>query len=41
MRKLQFNYFPKNWKYAKVIPIPKSGKPAHDEINGYRPINLV
>ena len=37
---LKFNHFPKVWKHAKVIPIPKPGKPAN-ELSSYRPISLL
>ena len=37
---LKLNHFPKIWKHAKVIPIPKPGKPAH-EVSSYRPISLL
>lgn len=32
-------YFPDSWKLAKVIPIPKSGKPPENP-ESYRPISL-
>nr|AAB04627.1 reverse transcriptase [Chironomus tentans] len=37
---LKLNHFPKVWKHAKVIPIPKPGKPTN-EVSSYRPISLV
>lgn len=37
---LKLNHFPKIWKHAKVIPIPKPGKPAN-EVSSYRPISLL
>jgi len=37
---LKLNHFPKIWKHAKVIPIPKPGKPAN-ETSSYRPISLL
>ena len=37
---LKLNHFPKVWKHAKVIPIPKPGKPAN-ELSSYRPISLL
>jgi hypothetical protein len=37
---LKLNYFPKAWKHAKVIPIPKPGKPSN-EVSSYRPISLL
>ena len=37
---LRLSHFPKAWKHAKVIPIPKPGKPAN-EVSGYRPISLL
>jgi len=37
---LKLNHFPKIWKHAKVIPIPKPGKPAN-ELSSYRPISLL
>lgn len=37
---MKFNYWPKSFKYAKVIPILKSGKPPSD-VKSYRPISLL
>lgn len=37
---LKSGYFPKTWKDATVIPIPKSGKHLTNPIN-YRPISLL
>lgn len=37
---LKLEYFPKVWRHAKVIPIPKPGKPAN-ELSSYRPISLL
>lgn len=37
---LKLQHFPKVWKHAKVIPIPKPGKPAN-EVSSYRPISLL
>lgn len=37
---LELGYFPKVWRHAKVIPIPKPGKPAN-EVSSYRPISLL
>lgn len=37
---LKLQYFPDRWKIAKVIPIPKPGKPSEDP-NSYRPISLL
>lgn len=37
---LKLNSFPKIWKHAKVIPIPKPSKPAN-ELSSYRPISLL
>lgn len=37
---LKLGHFPKVWKHAKVIPIPKPGKPAN-EVSSYRPISLL
>jgi endonuclease/exonuclease/phosphatase family metal-dependent hydrolase len=37
---LSLSYFPKSWKIAKIIPIPKT-KPASTIPNDYRPISLL
>lgn len=37
---LKHQYFPITWRKAKVIPIPKPGKP-HDLVSSYRPISLL
>lgn len=37
---LKFQYFPKVWRNAKVIPIPKPGKP-RGLVTSYRPISLL
>lgn len=37
---LKLEHFPKVWKHAKVIPIPKPGKPTN-EVSSYRPISLL
>lgn len=37
---LKLGYFPKNWKCAKVIPIPKSGKVPNNPLH-LRPISLL
>ena len=37
---LQTTYFPSSWKIAKVIPIPKPGKPVTN-ITSYRLISLL
>ena len=37
---LSLSYFPKSWKIAKIIPIPKS-KPASTNPTDYRPISLL
>lgn len=37
---LLLNYFPVKWKIAKVIPLPKPGKPT-DDPRSYRPISLL
>ena len=37
---LMFGYFPIVWKSAKVIPIPKPGKPPFDPCS-HRPISLL
>lgn len=37
---LKIQYFPDAWKLAKVIPIPKAGKPL-DSMQSYRPISLL
>lgn len=37
---LKFGYFPKNWKCAKVIPIPKPGKIPNNPLH-LRPISLL
>ena len=37
---LTLQHFPKVWKHAKVIPIPKPGKPPN-ELSSYRPISLL
>lgn len=39
-RILSMGYFPKSWKMAHVIPIPKPGKPANEAKN-LRPISLL
>lgn len=39
-RCLQLNYWPKSFKTAKVIPIPKAGK-STDSSSSYRPISLL
>ena len=36
----KYEYFPKYWKRANVIPIPKPGKDKKDPVN-YRPISLL
>lgn len=37
---LRLGYFPAQWKVAKVILIPKPGKPPQD-VSSYRPISLL
>lgn len=37
---LRFQYYPPRWKKAKVILIPKPGKPLNN-VNSYRPISLI
>lgn len=37
---LRLGYFPNEWKIAKVIMIPKPGKPT-EELSSYRPISLL
>jgi Reverse transcriptase (RNA-dependent DNA polymerase)/Endonuclease-reverse transcriptase len=37
---LRLGYFPKRWKYAKVVAIPKPNKDTTDPTN-YRPISLL
>jgi len=37
---LRLGYYPRSWKTAHVIPIPKPGKPANDPRN-FRPISLL
>ncbi|GJQ68654.1 hypothetical protein Trydic_g17199 [Trypoxylus dichotomus] len=37
---LRLAHFPSKWKYARVIPIPKSNK-GHHSPDGYRPISLL
>ena len=37
---IRLHYFPKNWKKAKVIMLPKSGKPL-DNPDSFRPISLL
>lgn len=39
-RCIELNYFPTQFKIAKVIPIPKVNKPKHDP-KSYRPISLL
>ncbi|XP_043506295.1 uncharacterized protein LOC122526809 [Frieseomelitta varia] len=40
LEKLVNPYFPSSWKVAKIIPVPKPGKPGSD-ISSYRPISLL
>ena len=37
---ISIGYFPDKWKIAKVIPIPKPGKP-RNSLTSYRPISLL
>lgn len=37
---ISLSYFPASWKVARVVPIPKPGKPK-DEVESYRPISLL
>jgi hypothetical protein len=37
---LRLSYYPLLWKFAQIIMVPKTGKPAHD-VASYRPINLL
>ncbi len=34
------SYFPKSWKHALIIPIPKPGKD-HSDPSNYRPISML
>jgi hypothetical protein len=37
---LKEGIFPRRWKTAKIIPV-KTGKQGSDEVNKFRPINLL
>jgi hypothetical protein len=37
---LNASYFPKAWKVAKIVPIPKTSTPSSD-IDQYRPISMI
>jgi hypothetical protein len=39
-RMLYLSYFPKQWKYAQIVMVPKPGKPP-TEVTSYRPISLL
>jgi hypothetical protein len=38
---LKEGVFTRRWKTAKIIPIVKAGKEGSDEVNKFRPINLL